>query len=245
MQKFIVEGGVTLSGSITPSGNKNEALPVLAAALMANEPVIIHNVPEILDISIMKDLLSGIGVVIKQSDKHSYHIDPGHIHNNNPDQKNAIRIRGSFLLAGPLLARKKSVVLPSPGGDRIGLRPVQTHLSAMEKLGTRIKLNDKGFYEMETDGLKGAEIYLDEVDGISPVQLKELTKLNLTTGNEFLAADRKTLLSVKGFGDKTVNKIAKIILSKLDEISPDSNYEKEDLSSNEESVNNTEEVELL
>ena len=65
-------------------------------------------------------------------------------------------------MAGPLLARKKSVVLPSPGGDRIGLRPVQTHLSALEKLGTRIKLNDKGFYEMETDGLKGAEIYLDE-----------------------------------------------------------------------------------
>ena len=77
MQKFIVEGGVTLSGSITPSGNKNEALPVLAAALLANKPVIIHNVPEILDISIMKDLLSGIGVVIKQSDKHSYYIDPG------------------------------------------------------------------------------------------------------------------------------------------------------------------------
>ena len=72
MQKFIVEGGVTLSGSITPSGNKNEALPVLAAALMANEPVIIQNVPEILDISIMKDLLTGIGVSIKQSDKHSY-----------------------------------------------------------------------------------------------------------------------------------------------------------------------------
>ena len=162
MQKFIVEGGVNLSGSITPSGNKNEALPVLAAALLANKPVIIHNVPEILDISIMKDLLTGIGAVIKQSDKHSYHIDPSHIHNNNPDQKNAIRIRGSFLLAGPLLARKKSVVLPSPGGDRIGLRPVQTHLSALEKLGTRIKLNDKGFYEMETDGLRGAEIYLDE-----------------------------------------------------------------------------------
>ena len=72
-----------------------------------------------------------------------------------------------------------------------------------------------------------------------------MTKLNLTTGNEFLDADRKTLLSVKGFGEKTVNKIAKIILSKLDEISPDSNYEKEDLSSNEESVKNTEEVESL
>ena len=78
MQKFIVEGGANLSGSITPSGNKNEALPVLAAALLANKPVIIHNVPEILDISIMKDLLTGIGVVIKQSNKHSYNIAPEH-----------------------------------------------------------------------------------------------------------------------------------------------------------------------
>ena len=79
MQKFIVEGGLNLSGSINPSGNKNEALPVLAAALLAKKPVIIHNVPEILDISIMKDLLTGIGAVIKQSDKNSYHIDPCHI----------------------------------------------------------------------------------------------------------------------------------------------------------------------
>ena len=79
MQKFIVEGGVNLSGSITPSGNKNEALPVLAAALLANKPVIIHNVPEILDISIMKELLTGLGAVIKKSGKHSYIIDPSSI----------------------------------------------------------------------------------------------------------------------------------------------------------------------
>ena len=102
MQKFIVEGGVNLSGSITPSGNKNESLPVLAASLLAKKPVIIHNVPEILDISIMKDLLTGVGALIKQYDKHSYQIDSGKFISNNPDQKNAIRIRGSFLLAGPL-----------------------------------------------------------------------------------------------------------------------------------------------
>ena len=82
MQKFVVEGGINLSGTITPSGNKNEALPVLAASLLANQPVIIHNLPEILDISIMKDLLTGIGAVITQSDKHSYCIDSGNIHNN-------------------------------------------------------------------------------------------------------------------------------------------------------------------
>ena len=111
---------------------------------------------------------------------------------------------------------------------------------ASEVTGYTIDAVKKSDYEGDK-----TEIYLDEVDGISPTQLEELTKLNLTTGNEFLDADRKTLLSVKGFGDKTVNKIAKIILSKLDEISPDSNYEKEDLSSNDESVKNTEEVESL
>ena len=111
---------------------------------------------------------------------------------------------------------------------------------ASEVTGYTIDAVKKSDYEGDK-----TEIYLDEVDGISPAQLEELTKLNLTTGNEFLDADRKTLLSVKGFGEKTVNKIAKIILSKLDEISPDSNFDKKDLSSNDKSVKNTEEVESL
>ncbi len=130
--------------------------------MLSQQPVTIHNVPEILDIAIMRNLLVSIGAEINQIEKHSYNIVPGHLFSNNPDASQAGRIRGSFLLAGPLLARKKSIVLPAPGGDRIGLRPVQTHLSALEKLGTTISLNDDGFYEMKTDGLKGAEIYLDE-----------------------------------------------------------------------------------
>ena len=162
MQKFIVEGGFPLSGSITPSGNKNEALPVLAASLLAHEPVTIRNVPDILDIAIMRNLLVSLGVKIKQIDKHSFRIDSNHLHTTILESEQAKLIRGSFLLAGPLLARRKSINLPAPGGDRIGLRPVHTHLEALEKLGAEITLNENGLYQMRSIGFKGTAIYLDE-----------------------------------------------------------------------------------
>ena len=162
MQKFIVEGGFPLSGSITPSGNKNEALPVLAASLLAHEPVTIRNVPDILDIAIMRNLLVSLGVKIKQIDKHSFRIDSNHLATTILESEQAKLIRGSFLLAGPLLARRKSIDLPAPGGDRIGLRPVHTHLEALEKLGAEITLNENGLYQMRSNGFKGTAIYLDE-----------------------------------------------------------------------------------
>ena len=162
MQKFIVEGGFPLSGSITPSGNKNEALPVLAASLLAHEPVTIRNVPDILDIAIMRNLLVSLGVKIKQIDKHCFRIDSNHLRATILESEQAKLIRGSFLLAGPLLARRKSIDLPAPGGDRIGLRPVHTHLEALEKLGAEITLNENGLYQMRSNGFKGTAIYLDE-----------------------------------------------------------------------------------
>ncbi len=162
MQKFIVEGGFPLSGSITPSGNKNEALPVLAASLLAHEPVTIRNVPDILDIAIMRNLLVSLGVKIKQIDKHSFRIDSNHLATTILESEQAKLIRGSFLLAGPLLARRKSIDLPAPGGDRIGLRPVHTHLEALEKLGAEITLNENGLYQMRSNGFIGTAIYLDE-----------------------------------------------------------------------------------
>ena len=162
MQKFIVEGGFSLSGSITPSGNKNEALPVLAASLLAHEPVTIRNVPDILDIAIMRNLLVSLGVKIKQIDKHSFRIDSNHLATTILESEQAKLIRGSFLLAGPLLARRKSIDLPAPGGDRIGLRPVHTHLEALEKLGAEITLNENGLYQMRSNGFIGTAIYLDE-----------------------------------------------------------------------------------
>ena len=162
MQKFIVEGGIQLSGSITPSGNKNEALPVLAATLLAQEPVILKNLPKILDISIMLELLTSLGAIVKRIDEHTYSFDSSRLLSANPDSNKAEKIRGSFLLAGPILARKNSIDLPAPGGDRIGLRPVNTHLLALEKLGTSITQKQNGIYRMQTSGLVGNEIYLDE-----------------------------------------------------------------------------------
>ena len=162
MQKFIVEGGISLSGSITPSGNKNEALPVLAATLLAQEPVIINNVPDIIDIAIMRELLISLGVIIQKIDNHTFRFDSRHLLSTVPDSGQAKRIRGSFLLAGPLLARCNSIDLPAPGGDRIGLRPVQTHLLALEILGAKISLSEEGLYQMRSKSLKGTDIYLDE-----------------------------------------------------------------------------------
>ena len=162
MQKFIVEGGIKLSGEITPSGNKNEALPVLAGTLLSQETVILQNLPDILDINIMLELLKSLGVVIEQIDTHTYSFDSSNLQSTNPNPEKAAKIRGSFLLAGPLLARKKSIDLPAPGGDRIGLRPVHTHLMALEKLGTSITQNKNGLYQMSTTALLGTEIYLDE-----------------------------------------------------------------------------------
>ena len=130
MNKFIVNGGYQLSGTITPSGNKNEALPILAATLLAQEPVIVKNLPDILDIAIMRELLRNIGVVIKKIDSHTFTFDSSSLTTSSPDPNLAEKIRGSFLLAGPFLAREKSIELPAPGGDRIGLRPVNTHLLA-------------------------------------------------------------------------------------------------------------------
>ena len=109
MQKFIVEGGFPLSGSITPSGNKNEALPILAASLLAHEPVTIRNVPDILDIAIMRNLLVSLGVKIKQIDKHSFRIDSNHLRTTILESEQAKLIRGSFLLV-------RSALLPARTG---------------------------------------------------------------------------------------------------------------------------------
>ena len=110
----------------------------------------------------MRELLVSLGVEVEQIDKHTYRFDSSKLNSTVPDSEQAERIRGSFLLAGPLLARKKSIDLPAPGGDRIGLRPVHTHLFALEKLGASIVLNENSHYQMRTPGLKGTEIYLDE-----------------------------------------------------------------------------------
>lgn len=160
--KFIVNGGRPLHGEIKPSGNKNEALPVLAAVLLTGEAVTLHNVPDIADIASMKRLLESVGVNITPLGSHSFRFQANSTNLTDPDADAASHIRGSFLLAGPMLARFGKVRLPAPGGDRIGLRPVQTHLLALRQLGARVELDQEGFYVMEAERLCGASIYLDE-----------------------------------------------------------------------------------
>ena len=133
-EKFIVQGGNSLQGEITPSGNKNEALPVLAAVLLTEEPVILHNVPDIADIRSMMDLLESLGVIIEEIGPHSLRFESRQLTHCDPDPAAAREIRGSFLLAGPMLARNGCIRLTSPGGDRIGMRPGQTHLHALSKV---------------------------------------------------------------------------------------------------------------
>ncbi len=161
-EKFIVQGGNSLQGEITPSGNKNEALPVLAAVLLTEEPVILHNVPDIADIRSMMDLLESLGVIIEEIGPHSLRFESRQLTHCDPDTAAAREIRGSFLLAGPMLARYGCIRLPAPGGDRIGMRPVQTHLLALRQLGAQIELDSEGQYVMQTDRLCGTSIYLDE-----------------------------------------------------------------------------------
>ncbi len=162
MDQFVVEGGNPIAGEITPSGNKNEALPVLAAVILTREPMILRNVPDILDIQSMLELLQSLGVQIIRLDIHTLRLQAQNITSDTPYFHQASLIRGSFLLAGPMLARYGSIHLPGPGGDTIGIRPVNTHLQALKDLGTEIELGKGGHYRMFTKGLEGAQIYMDE-----------------------------------------------------------------------------------
>jgi UDP-N-acetylglucosamine 1-carboxyvinyltransferase len=139
MEKFIIEGGIPLQGAVTPSGNKNAALPLLAACLMTDEPIILHNVPEILDVLTMRDLLSSLGVEITTVGEHSWKIQAKEVKPANLDPDLCRKIRASILLAGPMIARTGEMHLPPPGGDVIGRRRVDTHLLTFRKLGATVE----------------------------------------------------------------------------------------------------------
>ena len=160
MQVFTIEGGIPLNGEITPSGNKNAALPLLAACLLTDKPVIFHNLPKIRDVMTMIRLLQSLGVDVEKIAEHSYRIHAKNIHPAQLDSEECKRIRASILLAGPMLARCGGIKLPPPGGDVIGRRRVDTHTLALERLGAQCKYTRK--FEFSTTQLIGANILLDE-----------------------------------------------------------------------------------
>src|SRR5690348_17431282 len=133
--QYIVEGGAKLSGTIRPSGNKNAALPIIAAALLTEQPVTLENVPRIRDVETLVELVSTLGVSITWSARNTLAIHAREVRATALDSRLSARIRASILLAGPLLARCGAVTLPPPGGDVIGRRRVDTHFLAFEQLG--------------------------------------------------------------------------------------------------------------
>lgn len=161
MEKFIIEGQHPLQGEMTPSGNKNAALPLLAACLLTDEPIIMHNVPDILDVRAMRSLLESLGVEIVSLDNHTWKIHAKEVRPADLDPDLCRRIRASILLAGPMTARSGDLHLPPPGGDVIGRRRVDTHLLILQKLGAEVTY-ERSFHFKAIHGLVGADILLDE-----------------------------------------------------------------------------------
>jgi UDP-N-acetylglucosamine 1-carboxyvinyltransferase len=160
MARFIVEGGTPLRGEIRPAGNKNEVLPLIAAALLTDEPVTLHNVPRIRDVRGMLEIASALGATVDEVDARSVRIT-GTIRSTEVPAALAGEIRTSLLFAGPLLARHKKVKLGLPGGDVIGRRRTDTHFLALRALGAELDVERDG-YALRTSGLRGADVILDE-----------------------------------------------------------------------------------
>src|SRR6187399_884681 len=160
MQSFVIEGGKPLSGTVRAAGNKNGALPILAATVLASEPVQLSNVPRIRDVQTMVELLIDIGADAEWLGENEIRIDPVGVHKSELDEELCRRIRASFLLAGPLLARLGSASVPPPGGDVIGRRRLDPHIHGLAELGVEIEIN--GRFEMRARRLRGRSIFLDE-----------------------------------------------------------------------------------
>ncbi len=157
---FRVTGGVPLNGTVRPSGNKNAALPMIAASLLADGPSQLHNVPRIRDVESLLALVADLGGEVSWTGEHSVKVDPSGLESKPLDAELCASIRASILLAGPLLARFGMVTLPPPGGDVIGRRRLDTHFLALERLGAEVDIGTE--YHLEAKSLTGADIFLDE-----------------------------------------------------------------------------------
>jgi UDP-N-acetylglucosamine 1-carboxyvinyltransferase len=163
MEKFIIQGGIPLFGEITPSGNKNAALPLLAACLLTDQPVILHNLPDIKDVETMRLLLESLGVEIKLLGNHTWQVHAAQVRPADLDPDLCRKIRASILLAGPMVARTGELHLPPPGGDVIGRRRVDSHILALSSLGAEAAFNrSEKVFRFIADELSGANIILDE-----------------------------------------------------------------------------------
>jgi len=158
--QFVVEGGHTLSGTIRPSGNKNAALPIIAASLLSDRPVTLTNVPRIRDVEALVELIRSTGVAAEWTQRNTLSIHAKAVRSADLDPRLCASIRASILLAAPMIARCGEVTLPPPGGDVIGRRRLDTHFLALQQLGVDFRLEEA--FHLSASKLKGADVFLDE-----------------------------------------------------------------------------------
>src|SRR5690554_6094398 len=157
MSKFIIDGGRQLNGTITASGNKNAALALLPACLLTDEPVILHNIPEIQDVRTTLCILDDLGVDVQKVGPNSWRLHAATIKKTTLDRSLAGRIRASFVFSGPMLARTGRITLPIPGGDVIGGRPLDTHVQGLRALGAEVVLDEQAaLFHITADSLRRA-----------------------------------------------------------------------------------------
>jgi UDP-N-acetylglucosamine 1-carboxyvinyltransferase len=183
-ESFIIEGGRSLHGRIRSAGNKNGALPILAACLLTAEPVTLRNVPRIADVETMLELLNDVGAEAEWTGPNDVRVHAADVTKQDLDEELCSRMRASFLLAGPLLARLGAVSVPPPGGDVIGRRRLDPHIHALAELGTHIDIGRR--YEMRAGALRGKHIFLDEASVMATenaVMVAALTPGQTVIGN--------------------------------------------------------------
>ncbi|HPH84201.1 MAG TPA: UDP-N-acetylglucosamine 1-carboxyvinyltransferase [Ferruginibacter sp.] len=188
MSIFEVRGGKKLSGEITPQGAKNEALQIISAVLLTAEEVVIHNIPDIIDVNLLIELLREMNVKVNRTDRHTCRfkadeVDVDYLQSDAYHKKSG-RLRGSVMLAGPLLARYKKAYMPKPGGDKIGRRRLDTHIIGFEKLGASFSYDDgSGFFKLEANELTGTFMLLDEpsVTGTANILMAAVMAKGTTT----------------------------------------------------------------
>ena len=188
MQSFEVRGGKKLSGEITPQGAKNEALQIISAVLLSAEKITVSNIPDIVDVNLLIELLGEMNVKINRQSRDTCtfqadDVNVDYLHSEAYHKKSG-KLRGSVMLAGPLLARFKKAYIPKPGGDKIGRRRLDTHIIGFEKLGAKFSYHtDDGFFHLESADLKGANILLDEpsVTGTANILMAASMAVGTTT----------------------------------------------------------------
>ncbi|MBL0356378.1 MAG: UDP-N-acetylglucosamine 1-carboxyvinyltransferase [Chitinophagaceae bacterium] len=187
MSSFEVRGGKKLSGTITPQGAKNEALQIISAVLLTPDPVTITNIPDIIDVNLLIELLGEMRVKIDRVSRDTCILQADDVDvdylNSDAYHKKSGKLRGSVMLAGPMLARFKKAYIPKPGGDKIGRRRLDTHIIGFEKLGASFEYNSDGYFYLTAPNLKGAYMLLDEpsVTGTANIVMAAVMAEGITT----------------------------------------------------------------